>query len=370
MRSLSSLPRALSRAVTALAVTAAAALSSCVDPVSLEVEGETDRVVVDALVEQGPGPHTVALSFTADFERGIDALQEPINGAEVQVTTGDGDIVMLAGEGGGVYRTAAGALVGAVGQSYALRFRLPDGREFASSTETMLPSPEGTQATAVYVQNEILVGQTLVNQDEVSLRVDAPDPAGEPNFYRWTWRGTYRVNVACGFTTPPEECGIQYGSCRGVSRVEVASDRLSDGGVLRDQPVATLPWQLFGRLFSEPFYLEVEQQALTAGAHAYWERVRDTRDRTGGLFDPAPDAIIGNITNVDDERDFALGYFTVVGTSTTETCPVAADFPDRAPLGDPEADPPPPFPSFQCPGGLRPTPSPRYVQACTRPPAG
>ncbi len=353
----------------AAVLVAAAALAGCIDPVSLEVEGETDRVVVVALVEEGPGPHTVALSFTAAFERGIDAIEPPIDGAEVEITTGDGDTVRLEGEGGGVYRTAPGALVGAVGQAYALRFRLPDGRTFASSSETMRPSPGGAQASAVYVKNEVLVGQTLVSRDQVELRVDVPDPAGEPNYYRWTWRGNYRVNVPCGFNTPPELCGIQYGSCRGISRVEVASDRLSDGGLLRDQPVASLAWREFGPLFGSPFYLEVEQQALTPGAFAYWLRVQDTRDRTGGLFDPAPDAIIGNVANVDDVRDYALGYFTVAGTSTATTCPIATDFPDRANLRDPDSDPPPPFPTFQCPGGVSPTPPPRYAQACERPPA-
>ena len=324
-----------------------AVLAGCVDPIDLDVEGEAGRLVVDGLVREGPGPHTVRLTTAAAFERGLDAIEPAVVGARVTVSVDGGGAVPFAEDGRGVYRSAPGALVGVPGRSYALRVELADGRTFASSPETMPAAPPVARAYTEFVEGEALVGTTLRPRPAIELRVESADPPGERNYYRWVWTGEAVLT--------PEAGGVCYAPQRGRSLVEVADDRLTDGGVLTGQTVESFRLSDDAYLFLNEFYLEVEQQALTADAYAFWSRVRETRDRVGGLFDPPPDAVVGNVASVADPDDYALGYFTVAGTARATTCTTLSDFPDR-PLVT--------LPEVSCEGRAS-RPSPAFVEACS-----
>lgn len=302
----------------------------CVDPISLEIEGEDDRLVVQADVVQGDGPHTVLLSLSADFERGLDALQRPVTGARVTVTPEGEGPVLFPEQSPGFYRPAPGALTGTVGQTYRLRLELADGRVFESTPQTMQTPVPIERAYTELRTDSVATGRTVVAIPRITLLAEADDPEGEANFYRWVWRGQFEALVCSnGFCTDViETC---YFDRTGRSLIELAEDRLVDGGTLTDQLVATFTYPEDAFPFVRAYALEVEQQVLTPEAFTFWQQVRDTRDRTGGLFDPPPDVILGNVRNVADERDYALGTFTVTASTRKGTCARLGDFPDRPP---------------------------------------
>lgn len=343
--------RSGSRLAAALAL---AALAACVDPLDLPVEGEPDRLVVVGLVTEGPGPHEVALRFAAAFERGVDAIERSVTGARVTIAPVGGAPVALTEGQAGRYRTAPGALVGAVGETYTLRAELPDGRVFTATAGPMPAAPPITDVTTVLHRDPN--GPAATSRAVIDLLVDTADPAGEANFYRWTWEGEYEAEV-CRTQT---ECELCYFSRRGRTLTRVADDRLADGQPLRSQLAERFDYVADARPFVRAFYLRAEQQALPADAYAFWAQARDVRALTGGLFDPPPDPIVGNVASATDPADAALGHFTVAGVAHAATCARLSDYPDRPPV------------SFEVLGGTcasvgaASAPSPAFVAACGR----
>ena len=57
-------------------------------------------------------------------------------------------------------------------------------------------------------------------------------------------------------------------------------------------------------------YVEVSQLNYTREAYQFWKRYQDQLNRTGSILDPLPAAIEGNIYNVANPNELALGYFS------------------------------------------------------------
>jgi hypothetical protein len=62
--------------------------------------------------------------------------------------------------------------------------------------------------------------------------------------------------------------------------------------------------------------VEVSQYSLTREAYRFWERYEEQRIRTGSILDPLPEPIEGNVYNVNDQNDIALGYFSASSVTT------------------------------------------------------
>ncbi|HEX8060227.1 MAG TPA: DUF4249 family protein, partial [Cyclobacteriaceae bacterium] len=64
------------------------------------------------------------------------------------------------------------------------------------------------------------------------------------------------------------------------------------------------------RKLSRTYSIIVEQRAISQEEFEYWELIKKTTENLGGLFDPLPSQVIGNITNDNDPSEQVLGYFT------------------------------------------------------------
>jgi hypothetical protein len=353
-----SLPRqsrraGLSRAAALLAVLAALALSGCIDPIELNVGAPERRLVVEGLVTEGDGPHEVRLRRSGAFTQGADAIRLPVPNAVVRITSDEGASVTLTETGGGQYVAPVGALYGRPGVTYTLHIRLPDGTIYTSEPETMRRAADIAEISAELVQANEVIGGVLVQQPRIVLLVDGQPVQDETMYPRWSWRGVYHTFNCQGMV-----CRSCYIPARGVSNIQLAEVPLAPGTAAVRQTAALFPLPAEGEKFVHNFYIEVEQQALTPEAFNFWSRIRQTRDQVGSLFDPPPDAIIGNVAQEDDRTEYALGYFTVAATTRQSTCLRLTDFPER--------------PSHQydgafsgaCPGF--PSPPPEFQQSCER----
>lgn len=302
-------------------------LSGCIDPIEVSTGPPENRLVVEGLVTEGDGPHRVKLTRSAAFRRGIDALRPAERNAQVSIITGDGLEVQLLEISGGIYETEIGQLIGQPGETYSLRIRLSDGTTFASEPAEMRPAPPVVSTYGIFERGTSVVGNILVDSPRISLRVDAASDPAQPTFYRWTWRGVFAADVCLGLA-----CQSCYLETAGASKVEVASNALVAGPVLPDQPVHNFMLPEDVLVVLKGLYVEVEQQSLTPEAYGFWSLIRTTRDQVGNLFDPPPDAAVGNVRNVENPSDFALGYFTVAGTSHASTCIRLTDYPERPPI--------------------------------------
>lgn len=287
--------------------------TACIDPLDPDVDKPPGVIVVDGLVTNGPGPHTVRLSSAGAFEQSLDGAQRGIPGAEVTIEDDAGTTARLVQPSPNLdpafYQTRAGELVGEVGRTYVLRISLPDGRTFTSRPE---PMPPGADVDTIYTE------ATTDGTGSLRTVVVFDDPPEPGNAYRWSMDGTYgfprRVARYCPMTLidicfAPDQA-VAYGT-------KVENDRLFNGSTVTYE---IRRFQNKGGRLLIPYSLRVEQRSLSQGAYAFWDAVRKQIESNGSTFSNPPARIEGNVRNDDDPEDVALGYFGASYVSSATHC--------------------------------------------------
>jgi Domain of unknown function (DUF4249) len=284
------------------------ALSSCLDPYPVEATQETEKLVVEALLTNDAQKPTIRLSFTSKF--GSFANTIPVRGALVQVKDNKG-ITMLfkpLPTVPGLYEPNDRNYRGEPGKTYTLSVKLTNGRTYESSPETM-PAVVAVEKISANFENPVTEGRLGATGFRVVL--DVQDPKNIENYYRWTSWGLYKrksTGVAVGFGG-----GICCDVCwvrKDENGINILSDTNADGGLLANRTVYFSPFYYYGRN-----YVEVRQFCITRGAFQFWRRYNDQLSRSGSIFDPIPAPVLGNMVNIADRSDVAIGYFEVASAS-------------------------------------------------------
>jgi hypothetical protein len=292
-------------ALTACAlVVVAIGTAACVDPVSPDVS-RSDRIVVDGLVTDGPGPHTVELRRAAAYEQSLDAIEYGITGAQVIIRDDTGGEVRLGTTiKPGRYRTKKGELVGRPGRTYTLHVELPDGRRFRSTPETMPVSPG------------IRDLQAVGGSSGITVFVSTTDSAGVSNLFRW--------KLDNAFALPAMRGSQWYVDRSAASKIAVGNDVLYDGGTIRNE-LFSIP-QSSSKLIKS-YSVIVRQRSLTRNGYDFWKTVRQQKENQGTTFSNPPSRIPGNVANVDAPLDVAAGIFEVSSTAVAKLCIDPRDYP-------------------------------------------
>jgi hypothetical protein len=339
-------------------------LAGCIDPIDLEVGAPKGRLVVEALVREGGGPHYVVLSRSAAYTQGIDALRPRERGATVSVRVGSGGEVPFEEVAGERYEPAPVTLVGEVGETYTLSVTLADGTAWASTPEVMRAAPAIGALYAELEPHPEVVGGVLVQRQRVALYVDVEPAPDRADLYRLTWTGTYAI--ASGFSGAgtcyrrwPVEGFTNVGTTASTSGAVLPRQRAGDVSLFATLPditgAATRP--VSGWAFLRGFQVRAELQALGPESHHYWRQVAPLTENVGSLFDPPPDDAAGNVARRDDPTEVALGHFTVAGIAAATMCVQRAQFAPEWPTL------PQPFFLAGIPCGS-PQPPPEWRAAC------
>ena len=273
-------------------------------------------LIVDGQITDQPGPYTVRLTRTADYSYKALTLGE--TGAVVTLADNMGNQETLNETTAGTYQTAATGIRGVVGRRYTLRILTKAGKRYASQPE-VLPAvppilrvysePVYTPATATKA-----VGQTW------NVYIDSKDPDTLGNYYKWNWTH-YEFTSVCRKTYVPPPANNYTGisccsDCWDITRcytcLNLNSDQNINGKAISRQFISEVPFTSLS-----PYYIEVEQQALSLGAYQFWKSVRQLTANTGGLFDAAPSTIQGNVRSISSPDEVVYGYFGATGLSVT-----------------------------------------------------
>jgi hypothetical protein len=316
--SLMSLRGSLSRmrVILVVGLVLAVATTGCIDPLSLGVEAPRPKpLVVDGVVTNGPGPHTVRLSRAAAFEQSLEGQTRSVTDATVVVVdeTASDSVRLEEGARSGTYRSPEGALVGTPGHAYRLHVTLDDGTRYRSTAQTM---PPPVPIDSLFAEFDPTPSPGF------AVQVNANEPEGAPGFYRWSTRGTFEAPVLPAPLDPPFFCWADDGP--GAS-VPVLNDRLIDGGRIVGERVRVV--KATGKT-SLAYQVDVRQRTLTRAAFDFWSAIETQVEQTGSTFDPPPSPVPGNITNVSTPDAPALGFFRAVGETRETLCVRARDFPE------------------------------------------
>ena len=285
---------------------------SCVDPYWPNLEGEGEKLVVDALVTDDPDNQYVRLSFSTpaneqDFES--------VSGATVVVTDDLGDAVFFYENESGNYYPENFA--GVDGRRYSLSITLPDGRQYESGFQPLTVS-ESFDSIYYVIENQ---STTDPRYDIEGARFYINDiPSGpQEQYFLYKLTETYKFHV--DFTLEYIEAGS------GLTRILDPPSTLcyKTEGVYGfyifkskaniDPHTQTLPLNFVTfetKKFYERYCLQVKQISVSEEVFNLYYRVSQ-QNNSGSLYTIQPYNIIGNVKCVTDDKETVLGSFVVGG---------------------------------------------------------
>ncbi len=290
------------------------ALYACVDQIDLPATSlDGPKLVVQGQLVTGDYRYVeVTLDRAADFSVG--SLPQPVLGARVRLVTETNEQVDLFEIAPGTHFLSGPDLTLPIsyGTQYRVEIDLADGLQYQSQWETLLPAPQPDSMSIEIVSREVL---NRDDQREIKdfVRFSIYTPAAidqSPSFLKWDLESIYRLDE----TPPPDGVpGPGPATCyisRDLSLEEVlvfngneSSNGRVDGFFLTEEEIDSR--------FALGFLLNVTQQSLTAAAFEYWDQVSKTVGLSGGLFEPTPGTINGNIINISDPEEEVFGFFYV-----------------------------------------------------------
>jgi|SRR5579871_765943 len=285
---------------------------ACVRKINPPIRENVPRLVVEGIITTDSTPYIVKLSYSGNYTNTYTANHDSsafyIADARVVIQNDLNDSAICVWQMDGTYQTHDSAFVGVVGRSYTLIIYLSNGKVYRSKAETIIAVPSIDSLSLFY--DSTFITDERPNQFIISDHFR--DPASTANYYRWSSSGYFSRKSwggSCGYNWGP--CGDPFScdchaQCKQFfesDQIIVQTDKLVNGQEII-QPVCYIPIYWFGKDF-----IEISQFSLTKDAYIFWSQYLAQTNGTGGILDPLPESLLGNITNISDSNDMALGFF-------------------------------------------------------------
>lgn len=313
------------RVKSALAILYLCLALSCIEQLPLPTGSTQPRLLVDGMITQEAGPHSVKLFMTGTS---LTDAYTPVSGATLIISNNLLQQVNLTEVEPGLYQTPNNWMA-QQGKLYQLKIMLADGREYISEDQHLYSAGTIDELHTELKLNSINQDNISLPQHAIHVSVDGHGDDGQDNLFRWRWKGTYEV-----FTNPelfevvrggalivePLPCsglhpGGPYGPCTCCSCWVTDKDftarvsrSFTENGFLR-QPITIIPVDQF-RFFIR-YHVEVEQLSLSPQVYDFWKRLESQQQGAQNIFQPNAIKIKGNITSVTNPKEEVLGIFAV-----------------------------------------------------------
>ena len=307
-------------------------IMGCIDPVNFKFKNQVEHLVVEAQFTDQPGFQYVRLSRSSPFTYPYNQYEEY---ATVFITSTEGEFFPFQYLSGGNYYPDSSA-TGTIGHHYTLHITTAEGKNYESQPVQMNPP---VPIDTVYYQYAEVLTVLKGRKDRVLspgyyILVNHKDPADHENYYRWSYKLQFEVH------THPENF-IDYECCRFPVRrpkpccshcwvnetdenFAVADDRLTNGQEVVGQQALFIPY--YGYLHFK-CKITLYQHSIPEQEFLFYKNLNIQSQSNGGIFDPPPSSIKGNLLNIDNPEDPVLGYFDASGASEINLTILGVDFP-------------------------------------------
>lgn len=279
-------------------------VSGCLEPYTPPTsELNPDYLVVDAFLNATAGSVTVSLHRTIPLSSSDHG--KPENDATVLLKDDDGTTYHLQAETDGLYLAY---LAASTGKKYKLVIRTAAGKDYESDLININTTPDIDS-----------INYFIDDYQELNINVNTHDPEGDSRFYRWDYEQTfeYRSQYASNYIMkadnqvllrePSEHVHLCWKTDR-ATRIIVGTSKLLTRDIITNHNLAK--FQKGSLEMSRRYSILVKQQTLTEEAYRYWYNIQKTTESLGGLFDPLPSEVTGNIRCVSDPKEPVIGYFS------------------------------------------------------------
>ena len=274
----------------------------CIEPYDPPLNNDdVSLLVIDGYVNVTDGTAKVSISRTLPVKSEEDVPGE--SGALVRVESEEGLIYPLVETAAGIYEGPVSAA--ATDSRYRLAVRTRNNRDYVSEYVMPLPTPLIDSITYAIVDGG------------VEFEVTTHDPTNTARNFRWTFLETYQYHAKYNSTfrfegneivlRPPDEGIFRCWRTDPSTDILVGSTKQLASSVVSKYPLTFISQE--SMKLSVKYSLLVRQQTLSDEAYDYWLSLERSTEHLGGLFDPLPSEVVGNIRSATDPAEKVIGYF-------------------------------------------------------------
>lgn len=300
---------------------------ACVEPFDIKVATTETILIIDGSIDDSRSDQFITVKKFIPSSNGNIRYANEI-GAKVSIIKDGKDQIDCMYRDNGYYYLPLG-FKAIVGSKYKLKINLADGKIYESSEELMRKTPEITGYTVKFDPKGIKMGENTIPAH--LIYIDTKDPVEPGDNFMWTWKlyekqticktcsgGIFLVSPAplgrCSPVTALAEAGVEYdyrcqGNCWEIyysQDLNVMSDAFSQGKEIKNRFIASVPYYQ-----DNGFLIEIKQQTVSPSAFQYLKILGNQSQKSGTLVDSPPAALIGNIRNINDNKETVGGYFMV-----------------------------------------------------------
>ena len=289
---------------------------ACIDEYWPEINSYQNLLVVDGMINNGPGPVRVDLSLSTGTEK---PEFIPLSGCEVTIEDNAGGTIILQEGEKGSYVSSGMNDAGVVGRSYKLSIITPSGKQYASEDEELL-APASIDSVYPQLENKMDPDYDYELQG-YQFYVDTRAAGPEKLYYLWRLEQTYEYNAdfyihfiyddATATPFNPIDSLFTCWITEKINKVFVYSTSGLTSPDLEAFPLNYVSTQ--SRALSVRYSLLVDQMTINETTFRYWDEVHKQNAGETSLYTQQLYQIRGNVKNISDDSEPVLGYFVVAG---------------------------------------------------------
>ncbi len=273
-------------------------LFGCQEPIDFTPSGEDQAILIvsGSISDQEGFIQTLLTKNPRINELGL-SESDPVLGALVSLAGDNGESYELIGNIYGQYVSREQHILTS-GVSYKLVIEL-EGKRYESIPQRL---PEVIADTELSFDPDVrqrLNSRGTVSLDVEGVKVSANVPVlNRKAYYKWFNYNYFIIEEAHS----GDRCFVSNFSPERFSLLEVNAG--SPGRVSTE-----IAFIENGLKLEVDYALQANQQVINEETYEYFRKVKEQSERTGTLFDPVPQPILGNIFNVEDDLEVVLGHF-------------------------------------------------------------
>jgi len=294
-------------------------LISCKDEFLLESQGFKPFLVVDGMITNEAPPYTVNLSISSPAN-----TKEffPLQNCEVIIIDNLGEQEILTETEAGKYVTSTTGIQGTIGITYKLTIKTPDGRNYETAFQEMKQTFEIESLYAEIMYKEVL-GYPFGLPGFLFYTSTKTAP-NKDSYILWNLIETYEYSADYFLHSILTEDGYKYVDIdtndifndvhwcwKTLNTGYRATGKTSNLDIpkINDHPLIFVGTD--SRKLTKRYSLLLKQYSLTKEAYNFWNSVEEQVSQENFLIATQPYNIIGNVYNIDDQKEIVYGYFTV-----------------------------------------------------------
>jgi hypothetical protein len=290
--------------VRTIIIIAGLVIFSCVEPyLPPVIENNPNYLVVNGMLNLN-GTAEIQLTYTTNITS-TDAPPRAAN-ALVQIQDDANNTYTLPEISSGYYTQSNLSLD--VLKKYRLYIKTSSGKEYLSDFVELKQTPPIDSIS--YALNP--------TQDGLNINVNTHDFSGNSQFYRWKFTETWEYNARyfsyykmIDDVIIPRTSDEFINTCwktEPYTQIVIgATNRLAED-LVSNFTLTTIPQG--SDKISKKYSILVQQVTLTEPAYNYWLTLKKVTEEVGGLFDPLPAQILGNIYCTSHPAEKSIGFFS------------------------------------------------------------